>query len=1055
MESFDAYRKWLGIPPEEQPPNHYRLLGIGLFESDPDVISNAADRQMAHVRSFQTGRHSELSQQILNELSSARLCLLDPARKASYDAELREQLSTVGTINGAMPGTVLTPPPAAPPPAAPPTPAAGPSGAPPVQPPAVPPPNVPVVPLGPTSTARGYNHRRRQRAAWRALASVVIVLVVISLGLIAWAVSTGTWPRRSHPPETPGTRMDTLGGASAQTTGRQPADQPDAGPAGSPRTQPQGPPGQSSPVSGGPLPIPGLEQSPSVRPGESLAEPVGLKHELRGHRGPVAGVAFSPDSQTVLSGGEDGTLRLWDAIAGGELRRFVRKPPAGAQTTTNGRATAPDQPAPSAPAAVPNQETPSDSAVAPSQPAPSDPALLPVLQVCFVPPDGQSVLASRAQLNPPSGGVVRAFSVTDGKPTHEIKLAGALAAWDVSVSPDGKRLALACEDSTIALLAFAVEGGATRELRRAAGHEGPVRSVAFSPDCTQLLSAGDDQTVRLWDAETGEQIRAMLGHQGPVRSVAFSPDGHYGISGGDDGLVWVWKLNDGTRTLAFKGHTAGVTCVAWSADGRRVLSGSADGTIRLWNVSDGSELCLFRAHSGGVRAVDLAANGHQAVSCGNDGLVKLWNLPDSALPGQDAAGAAIDSSAGTGSMPPAGTPANVPARDGLGGATEGPAGETSSAESGGVGRSPVLSAIEGLDCRGGTAKAALLEYYGGDDQTEAAVERALQWLVRHQQSDGHWSFAHQTPDCAQECPNPGTLSDAPRAATALALMALLGAGHTPQAGSLRKEVNDGLTWLRRHMFYGGPWAAAYEPEAQGLPGHAWATIVLCETSQLVRDRANSLTASKAVQFIALTQNADGGWGDHPAWKDEAADTSNPRATAWNLLALAAAHRASLRVPAATFERALRYSEQATTGSGRGLRKLLTRTKDPVSKALLALAGHRLGWADEGAGSPALLSQLGVSEPDTSGAFCLNWIHSELLRDCGGPEWEQWNMAMRRHLLDTQQAQGHGAGSWFVDAGEWGNREGGRLFCTALGALTLEVYYRYPPPAHTLGTQQSP
>ncbi len=57
MESFDAYRKWLGIPREEQPPNHYRLLGIGLFESDVDVISNAADRQMAHVRSFQTGRH--------------------------------------------------------------------------------------------------------------------------------------------------------------------------------------------------------------------------------------------------------------------------------------------------------------------------------------------------------------------------------------------------------------------------------------------------------------------------------------------------------------------------------------------------------------------------------------------------------------------------------------------------------------------------------------------------------------------------------------------------------------------------------------------------------------------------------------------------------------------------------------------------------------------------------------------------------------------------------------------------------------------------------------
>ena len=52
-ETFDPYRKWLGIPPAEQPPDHYRLLGIGRFEDDPDTISNAADRQMTHLRTFQ------------------------------------------------------------------------------------------------------------------------------------------------------------------------------------------------------------------------------------------------------------------------------------------------------------------------------------------------------------------------------------------------------------------------------------------------------------------------------------------------------------------------------------------------------------------------------------------------------------------------------------------------------------------------------------------------------------------------------------------------------------------------------------------------------------------------------------------------------------------------------------------------------------------------------------------------------------------------------------------------------------------------------------------
>jgi hypothetical protein len=90
---FDPYRNWLGIPPSEQPPDHYRLLGIKRFEDDPPAIARAADERMALVKTFQTGRHSELSQQVLNELAAARVCLLDAERKAAYDAALREQLA--------------------------------------------------------------------------------------------------------------------------------------------------------------------------------------------------------------------------------------------------------------------------------------------------------------------------------------------------------------------------------------------------------------------------------------------------------------------------------------------------------------------------------------------------------------------------------------------------------------------------------------------------------------------------------------------------------------------------------------------------------------------------------------------------------------------------------------------------------------------------------------------------------------------------------------------------------------------------------------------------
>jgi hypothetical protein len=92
---FDPYHKWLGIPPTERPVNHYRLLGLALFEDDADVIAYAADRQMAHLKSFSAGPHASTSQQLLNELAEARLCLLSAEAKIAYDRQLRTTLSPV------------------------------------------------------------------------------------------------------------------------------------------------------------------------------------------------------------------------------------------------------------------------------------------------------------------------------------------------------------------------------------------------------------------------------------------------------------------------------------------------------------------------------------------------------------------------------------------------------------------------------------------------------------------------------------------------------------------------------------------------------------------------------------------------------------------------------------------------------------------------------------------------------------------------------------------------------------------------------------------------
>ena len=117
--AFDPYYKWLGIRPEDQPPHHYRLLGIEPFETDVEVIEDATMQRMAHVRSYSLGPHSDLSQKILNELAAAKTCLLDQGKKAAYDAALRQRQAERAALaqrnSGPIPAAPAPTPPPAPP----------------------------------------------------------------------------------------------------------------------------------------------------------------------------------------------------------------------------------------------------------------------------------------------------------------------------------------------------------------------------------------------------------------------------------------------------------------------------------------------------------------------------------------------------------------------------------------------------------------------------------------------------------------------------------------------------------------------------------------------------------------------------------------------------------------------------------------------------------------------------------------------------------------------------------------------------------------------------
>src|SRR5262245_15474043 len=96
MPDYDVYHLWLGISPEEQPPDYYRLLGVPLFEQNADVIRNAADRQLSHVKRLAVNQFTQVGQQLLDEIAAAKICLLRPEKREVYDAKLRASIEKRG-----------------------------------------------------------------------------------------------------------------------------------------------------------------------------------------------------------------------------------------------------------------------------------------------------------------------------------------------------------------------------------------------------------------------------------------------------------------------------------------------------------------------------------------------------------------------------------------------------------------------------------------------------------------------------------------------------------------------------------------------------------------------------------------------------------------------------------------------------------------------------------------------------------------------------------------------------------------------------------------------
>lgn len=331
----------------------------------------------------------------------------------------------------------------------------------------------------------------------------------------------------------------------------------------------------------------------------------------------------------------------------------------------------------------------------------------------------------------------------------------------------------------------------------------------------------------------------------------------------------------------------------------------------------------------------------------------------------------------------------------------------------------------------------LLRKYGGNQDTEQAVNEALDWLVRNQREDGSWSLTRPFSN--------GAPSENDLAATGLALLALQGDGHTPKTTrnpAYATAVERGWKWILESQDVEN--RAGVGQSSHGY-GRGICAIAICELYGMTGDEKYRKPAQQAVDYCVHAQGPNGGWR---YTKGEQGDMS---VTGWYVMALQSARMAYLKVPEETLVRVSGFLDAMQTQGGRRYGYVDPSSQSTPMTAEGLLCRQYLGWKQNDErliNGVELLLKNPIRWDDRNAYY---WYYAtQVLHHMEGEPWKEWNEVMRVVLPAKQVKNGPERGSWDPGGDYWGT-QGGRMYVTCLHTFMLEVYYRHLPLyKHNLG-----